>query len=173
MMTEKNSGLSKFRIEVATESDLPVLLRFIKGLAEYENLLDEVVASEEQLRLTLFGGNRVAEVLLAYYSDEPSGIAIYFHSFSTFLGKPGIYLEDLYVMPEKRGKGIGKALLIHLARIAVERDCGRFEWSVLDWNEPAIRFYKGLGAISLDDWTVHRLTGDALAILAKAEVEVQ
>ena len=153
-------------IRPATEPDLPLVLTFIKGLAEYERLAHEVVATEDILRRTLFGERRVAEVVLAHDGDEPVGFALFFHSFSTFLGRPGIYLEDLFVKPEARGRGVGRALLAHLAGLAVARDCGRLEWSVLDWNEDAIRFYRSLGAAPMDEWTMYRVTGDALGRLA-------
>jgi len=153
---------ANLRILPATECDVAVILGFIRKLAEYEKLSHQVAATEELLRETLFAGRRVAEVLIAYLGDEPAGFALYFHNFSTFLGRPGIYLEDLFVEPEHRGKGIGKALLIEIARIAKERNCGRLEWAVLDWNQPAIDFYRGLGAAPLDDWTLFRVTGEAL-----------
>jgi len=157
------------RIVGATEADVPVLLAFIRKLAEYEKLTDQVSATEEHVRAALFGPGRVAEALLAYLDDEPVAFAVFFHNFSTFLGRPGIYLEDLFVDPPHRGKGIGKALLIELARLAQARNCGRLEWAVLDWNESAIEFYRSLGAVPMDDWTVFRLTGDALARLAQEE----
>jgi len=150
------------RIVSATESDVAVILGFIRKLAEYEKLSHQVAATEELLRQTLFGTRRVAEVLMAYLGDEAAGFALYFHNFSTFLGRPGIYLEDLFVEKAQRGKGIGKALLIEIAKIAKERNCGRLEWAVLDWNKPAIDFYRGLGAVPLDDWTLFRVTGEAL-----------
>jgi GNAT superfamily N-acetyltransferase len=155
------------RIERATERDVPLILRLIRGLADYERLSHEVTATEQGLRETLFGAQPSAEVLLAYAGDEPAGFALFFHNFSTFVGKPGLYLEDLFVVPKFRGHGCGKALLAHLAKIAIERRCGRFEWTVLDWNEPAIGFYRKLGAESLDDWTVFRIAGDALRRLAE------
>lgn len=154
------------RIAKATERDVAVILSFIRKLAEYEKLSHQVAATEALLRETLFGERRVAEVLIAYLADEPAGFALYFHNFSTFLGRPGIYLEDLFVEPEHRGKGIGKRLLIEIAKIAKERNCGRLEWAVLDWNQPSIDFYRGLGALPLDDWTLFRVTGDALDRLA-------
>jgi GNAT superfamily N-acetyltransferase len=157
------------RIVAATEADVPVLLAFIRKLAEYEKLADEVEATEEYVRSALFGPNRVAEALLAFLGGEPVAFAVFFHNFSTFLGRPGIYLEDLFVDPPQRGKGIGKALLIELARLARARNCGRLEWAVLDWNESAIEFYRSLGAVAMDDWTIFRLTGDALARLAEGE----
>ena len=149
-------------ITPASERDVPLVLSFIRKLAEYEKLSDQMVATEELLREGLFGPHRVAEVVLAYLAGEPVGFALYFHNFSTFVGRPGIYLEDLFVEPAHRGKGVGKALLIHVAKIAVERGCGRFDWAVLDWNTPSIDFYKSLGAVPLDDWTLFRLTGDTL-----------
>ena len=154
------------RIERATERDVPLILRLIKELAEYERMADEVVATEDRVRDTLFGAHPAAEVVVAYAGDEPAGFALFFHNYSTFLARPGLYLEDLFVVPRFRGRGYGKALLIHLARLAVERGCGRFEWSVLDWNEPAIGFYKKLGAKPMDTWTIFRVTGDALETLA-------
>ena len=153
-------------IRPATESDVALILSFIEKLAEYEKLSHEVVATQAALRKYLFGPRPMAEVLLAHWESQPAGFALYFHNFSTFLARPGIYLEDLFVEPELRGKGIGKALLINLARIAMERGCGRLEWSVLDWNEPSIQFYQRLGAVAKDDWTIYRLTGDALQRLA-------
>lgn len=155
------------RIEPATDADVALILRFIRGLADYENLSDACVATEDALRATLFGERPAAEVLLAHWHDEPAGFALFFSSYSTFLAKPGIYLEDLFVEPHMRGNGIGTALLARLAHLAVERDCGRLEWSVLDWNEPSIGFYRSLGAVAMDEWTGYRLTGDALAQLAE------
>ena len=153
-------------IRPADETDVPLILSFIRQLAEYEKLLNECVATESILRASLFGSRPSAEVLLAFSDDRPVGFAVFFHNFSTFLGRPGIYLEDLFVIPEMRGRGFGKALLVHLARLAKERNCGRLEWSVLDWNEPSIQFYKKLGAVAMNDWTVYRVTGDALNRLA-------
>jgi len=153
-------------IAPAGELDVPLLLRFIQDLAVYEKLAHEVVATEEGLRRTLFGQRRYAEALIARLEGSPVGFALYFHSYSTFLGKPGLYLEDLFVDPAHRGKGIGKALLQRLAAIAVERDCGRVEWAVLDWNAPAIAFYRSLGAAPMHDWTVFRLEGAALRAFA-------
>jgi GNAT superfamily N-acetyltransferase len=154
-------------IRPAGVEDVPLVLAFIKELAEYERLSHAVIATEDLLREELFGDDPVAEVVLAYHRGTPVGFALFFHSMSTFVGRRGLYLEDLFVKPQYRGRGIGKALLIHLARLAKERRCGRFEWAVLDWNEPAIGFYKKLGAVPMDDWTVYRLTGDALDRLAK------
>jgi GNAT superfamily N-acetyltransferase len=153
-------------IRPAMESDTPLILSFIKKLAVYEKLAHKVTATEDILRETLFGERRYAEVVIGYHGGEPVGFALFFHNYSTFLGKPGIYLEDLFVDEEHRGKGFGRALLRRLARLAKERNCGRLEWSVLDWNEPSINFYKALGAAPLDDWTVFRVTGDALDKLA-------
>lgn len=162
-----NTGQSDLNLRFATEADVELILDFIRDLAEYEKLAHEVVADADTLRASLFGERRVVEVVIAEYRDRPAGFALFFHNFSTFLGRPGIFLEDLFVKPELRGNGIGRELLACLARIAVDRGCGRLEWSVLDWNEPAIRFYKRLGARSMDEWTVFRVTGDALADLAK------
>jgi len=153
-------------ITPASEADVPLLLRFIRDLAVYEKLAHEVVATEDGLRRTLFGERRYAEALLARLDGVPVGFALFFHNYSTFLGKPGLYLEDLFVEPAQRGKGVGKALLQRLAAIAVERDCGRLEWAVLDWNAPAIAFYRALGATPMHDWTVFRLEGAALQAMA-------
>jgi GNAT superfamily N-acetyltransferase len=160
--------MDPLRIAPATERDVALILSFVERLAEYEKLWHEVVATEAALRHWLFGPRPMAEVLLAYWGDHPAGFALYFHNFSTFLARPGIYLEDLFVEPVHRGKGIGKALLMHLAAIATERGCGRLEWSVLDWNQPSIEFYKKLGAKPKDEWTIFRLTGEALHQLAAA-----
>jgi GNAT superfamily N-acetyltransferase len=154
------------RIATATEDDVPLILSFIRKLAEYEKLLHLVVATESDIHNNVFGPNPVAEVLLAYWDAEPVGFALFLRNFSTFLGQAGIYLEDLFVDPEHRGKGIGKALLVRLAKITVERGYGRLEWAVLDWNTPSIEFYRSLGAVPLDEWTAYRLTGDALSRLA-------
>ena len=154
-------------IRPATEQDVPIILDLIKQLADYERLADRVVATEQRLRDTLFGERPAAEVLLASLEGETVGFAVFFTNYSTFLAKPGLYLEDLFVKPHARGKGIGKALLASLAKIAVERDCGRVDWSVLNWNEPSLRFYESLGAVPLSDWTTHRLTGEALIKLAR------
>jgi GNAT superfamily N-acetyltransferase len=149
-------------IRPATEADLAIIRELICALAEYERLSHVLAASEERLRLTLFGPQPAAEVLLADWEQECAGFAVYFQTYSTFLAQPGIFLEDLFVKPHLRGKGIGRALLARVARIAVDRGCGRMEWEVLDWNEPSIRFYKKLGASPLADWTKYRLTGEAL-----------
>ncbi len=153
-------------IRAATEADVSQILAFIRGLAEYEKLADAVVATEEGLRQSLFGPRPYAECLIADWQGEPAGFALFFHNFSTFLARPGVYLEDLFVKPELRGRGIGQGLLSRLAAIAMERDCGRLEWSVLDWNEPAIGFYRSIGAEPLDEWTIFRLRGEALSRLA-------
>jgi GNAT superfamily N-acetyltransferase len=158
--------VAEARIREANEGDVPLILSLIRELAEYEKLSDEVVATEDGLRDSLFGERRYAEVLIAEHDGAPAGFALFFHSFSTFLGKPGIYLEDLYVKPAFRGSGIGKKLLVHLASLAKRRGCGRLEWWVLDWNEPSIGFYKKLGAVPMDDWTVYRVSGSALEDLA-------
>jgi GNAT superfamily N-acetyltransferase len=157
---------AKIDIRMARETDIPLILHFIQSLAEYERLRESCVATEEQLQATLFGDNPGAEVIIASIDDEPMGFALFFHNYSTFLAQRGIYLEDLFVKPEARGHGVGYALLSALARIAIERDCGRLEWAVLDWNQLAIDFYKRIGAHPLDDWTVFRMTGDALESLA-------
>jgi GNAT superfamily N-acetyltransferase len=154
------------QIVPATERDVPLVFSFIRKLAEYEKLSDEVVATEELLREGLFGPHPAAEVVLAYLDSQPVGFALYFHTFSTFVGRSGMYLEDLFVEPTHRGMGVGNALLAYVANLAVERGCGRFEWSVLDWNTPSINFYKSLGAVPLDDWTRYRMTADPLKNLA-------
>lgn len=162
--------MSELHIRPATDADVPLVLQFIKDLAHYERLPHEVVATEESLRETLFGARPYAEVSLGHLGDEPAAFALYFHNYSTFLGRPGIYLEDLYVREEFRGRGLGRAMLRHLARLALERGCGRLEWAVLDWNEPAINFYKRLGAAPMDEWTVFRVTGEALDRLAESQL---
>ena len=153
-------------IRPADVGDVGVILQFIRDLAKYEHLEHEVAATEGMLREALFGGRPYAEVVLACLNGEPVGFALFFHNFSTFLGRAGIYLEDLYVRPEARGHGVGRRLLTWLAATAVSRGCGRLEWAVLDWNEPSIRFYRNLGAVALDDWTTFRVTGPALTELA-------
>ena len=155
-----------FRIDPAVEADVPVILALIRDLAEYEKLSDQVTATEADIARSLFGDPPRAEAVIARLDGEAIGFALFFHNYSTFLGRPGLYLEDLYVRPAFRGRGFGRRLLIHLARIAVDRGCGRFEWSVLDWNAPAIAAYRHAGAVPLDDWTVYRLAGDALRKLA-------
>jgi len=154
------------RIEAASEADVGLILQFIRELAEYDRLQHQVVATEEGLRQSLFRERPAAEVILAYLAGDPVGFALFFHNYSTFLGKPGLYLEDLYVRPAARGRGVASRIMAYVARQAVERDCGRLEWWVLDWNERAIRFYERLGAEAMTDWTVYRLTGDALQRLA-------
>ena len=153
----------------ATRADIPQILDFIRGLAEYEKLAHEAVATPALLETHLFGERPVAEVVIAEADGVPAGFALFFHSFSTFLGQPGLYLEDLFVLPSHRGLGIGRRLMVHLAQVAVARGCGRFEWSVLDWNAPALRLYRSLGAVGLDEWTVQRVTGDALRALARGD----
>ena len=154
------------RIREAVKQDTAVILALITELAEYEELAHEVAATEEQLEEALFGARPFAEVVIAEYEDESVGFALYFHNFSTFLGRPGIYLEDLYVRPSSRGKGVGRALLVYLAELAKKRNCGRLEWIVLDSNQPALEFYSTLKAIPLDEWTMFRLSGKALDELA-------
>ena len=156
-----------FEIRQAEEDDVPEILVLIKALAEYEHLADEVVATEELLKITLFGINSPAEVQIAYNKNQTLGFALYFCTFSTFLGRPGIYLEDLYVRESVRGKGVGEALLRRTAQRAREIGGGRLEWSVLNWNEPAIKFYQKMGASSLDEWTMFRVTGNKLKELAE------
>ena len=162
------NDMEKLQIRSATDADVPIILSLIRELAEYEREPNAVVASEAGLREVLFGAKPSAEVLLGLEEGEPVGFAVFFHNFSTWLGRPGLYLEDLFVRPEKRGKGYGRAFLERLAQIAKERGCGRMEWAVLDWNEPAIQFYRKLGAQPMDEWTVFRLTGDGIAKLANS-----
>lgn len=158
--------MHNFHIRKATPEDTPTILHLITQLAIYEKLENEVITTVEELKTNIFEKN-YAEVLIAEENDKPIGFALYFHNFSTFVGKPGIYLEDLFVEPEMRGKGYGKALLVELAKIAKERNCGRLEWSVLDWNTPSIEFYKSLGAKPMDEWTVFRLNKEGIENLAK------
>lgn len=169
MIESLSTSDPQLQLRFATEADTELILELIKALAEYERLSHEVVADEKILRDTLFRGRKVAEVVLADYADKPAGFALFFHNFSTFLGKPGLYLEDLFVKPEFRGNGVGKELLFCMARIAIDRGCGRLEWSVLDWNEPAIRLYKSLGGRLMDEWKVFRVAGASLNQLAKAK----
>lgn len=164
--------MERLTIDPATERDVPLLLDFIKALAEYERLSDHVVATETGLAESLFGPRPAADVVIARVDAEAVGFALWFYNYSTFLGRRGLYLEDLFVLPAWRGRGVGQALLTHLARVAVERGCGRMEWAVLDWNEPAIRFYTRIGAQRMDDWTLYRLTGDALATVASGRAGV-
>jgi GNAT superfamily N-acetyltransferase len=156
-----------FEICAASESDAPLILSFIKKLAAYERLSDEVVASEERLRESLFGARPTAEVAIGYFKGKPVGFVLFFHNYSTFLARPGLYIEDLFVDEAYRRRGFGRALLLHVAHLAGERQCGRLEWAVLDWNEPAVNFYKKLGAVAMDEWTVFRVTGAALKKLAR------
>ena len=161
-----------FYIKPATEADVPLILCLIRELAEYERAPNDVKATEEQLREVLFGEKPAAQVLLAFENEEAVGFAVYFFNFSTWLGRAGLYLEDLFVRPELRGKGYGRALLVRLAQIAQERGCGRMEWAVLDWNEPAIQFYKKLGAKPMDEWTVFRLTREEIGALGNTAPEM-
>src|SRR6266550_7909705 len=160
---------NNFEIRPARVEDVPLILELIRDLATYERAPKEVTATEEQLVTVLFGEKPVAEVLLAFEGKSPVGFAVFFHNFSTWLGRPGLYLEDLFVKPEARGKGYGRALLVELAKIASDRGCGRMEWAVLDWNEPAIKFYRSLGAKPMEEWTVFRLTHHGIAKLAQSE----
>lgn len=157
--------MGDFSIRFAAREDIPTILEFIRALAAYEKMEDQVIADETLLETWIFE-KRKAEVLLAFEGDTPVGFALFFHNFSTWLGRAGIYLEDLFVLPEYRGRGYGKLLLKRLARIAVQRGCGQLEWACLDWNEPSIAFYKSVGATALDEWTTYRVTGDALLALA-------
>ncbi|WP_339512988.1 GNAT family N-acetyltransferase [Pseudomonas sp. RL_15y_Pfl2_60] len=159
--------MSRINVRPATPADMPLILALVAELAVYEKLQDQITSDPQEFANHLFGPRPYAEVLIGELDGQANGFALFFHNFSTFLGKPGIYLEDLYVRTETRGSGLGKALLSTLAKLAVSRGCGRLEWSVLDWNEPAIGFYKQLGAYPLEDWTQFRLTGDALQGLAK------
>ncbi len=161
---EHNGG--RVVLRPALERDTALVLALIRELADYERMVDQVTATEADLQRALFGVPRRAEAVIAELDGTPVGFALFFHTFSTFLAKPGLYLEDLYVRPAFRGRGVGRRLLVHLARLARERDCGRFEWSVLDWNELAIRTYRRAGAVAQDEWTVYRVTGDALDRLA-------
>jgi GNAT superfamily N-acetyltransferase len=160
------TGIVDFTIKPATKKDVPVILNFIKKLADYERLSHEVVATEELLQRTLFGQRRTAEVAIGYLNSDPVGFVLFFHNFSTFVGRPGIYIEDLFIDEPFRRRGFGGALLRHVAKLAAARECGRLEWSVLDWNEPAINFYRKLGAVSMNEWTVFRMTGENLQRLA-------
>lgn len=160
-----DTDLDDFKLRFAEIKDVPLILEFIKELANYEQMSNEVVATEENLKESLFE-RKMAEVIIGEYKSKPVAFALFFHNFSTFLGRPGIYLEDLYVKPEMRGKGIGTIMLSFLAKLCVERKCGRLEWSCLDWNAPAIEFYKQMGAVPMDEWTLYRVCGDALDKLA-------
>ena len=161
---------NNFKIRPSTIDDVPIILQLIRDLAEYERAPDEVVATEASLREVLFGEHPAAEVLLAMEGTTPVGFAVFFLNFSTWLGRPGLYLEDLFVKPDHRGKGYGRALLVHLAKIADARKCGRMEWAVLDWNEPAIKFYRALGAAPNEEWTIFRLTSDKIEKLAQSDL---
>ncbi|MGH8280594.1 MAG: GNAT family N-acetyltransferase [Gammaproteobacteria bacterium] len=161
-----SSKSGNFHIRHAKQDDAALILDFIRELAEYEKLIHEVVATKKDIETNLFSAKPKAECIIAEYNEQPVGFALFFHNFSTFLGRPGLYLEDLYVKPEFRGKGFGRKMLVWLAKLAVQRDCGRFEWAVLDWNTPAIRFYESLGAKIIDEWKINRVTGEALAKLA-------
>jgi GNAT superfamily N-acetyltransferase len=161
-----NTNIEGFKIRFASKNDVPLILNFIKELADYENLLDQVVATEDSLMDSLFVKNQ-AEVIIAEEMDKPVGFALFFHNYSTFLGKANLYLEDLYVIPDYRGKGYGKALLAFLGKVAVERNCERLDWWCLDWNSSSIKFYKEMGAIPMDEWTVYRVEGNKLKELAE------
>ncbi len=160
--------MNQFRIAAAQPADVPAVLAMIRGLAEFERLAHLCVATEDQLSNALFAPDATVEVIVAWEGDESAGFALFFHNFSTFLGRRGLYLEDLFIRPQFRGRGYGRALLIHLARLAVARGCGRFEWTVLDWNDRAIEFYRALGATMLPDWRITRVAGEALSTLAAA-----
>lgn len=160
-----DTSLDSFKLRFADDKDVTLILSFIKELAEYENMIDQVVATQENLKEALFE-KKCAEVIIGEYEGKPVGFALFFHNFSTFLGQAGIYLEDLYVKPEMRGKGIGKIILSFLAKLAIERNCGRLEWWCLDWNEPSIEFYMKMGAIPMDEWTVYRVSDTKLLELA-------
>jgi GNAT superfamily N-acetyltransferase len=162
-----SSALSNIVIRNAQIDDCELIKSFIQQLADYEKMPDDMVATVQDLEQTLFGDKRYAEVVIGELDGEAVGFALFFHNYSTFLGKPGIYLEDLFVLPAVRGKKVGKALLVHLAKIAVERNCARFEWSVLDWNQPAIDFYRSIGAVGMEEWTVQRVDGEQLNLLAQ------
>lgn len=165
-----DTNLDGFKLRFAEINDVSLILEFIRELANYEKMLHEVVATEEVLRESLFE-RKIAEVIIGEYENEPIAFALFFHNFSTFLGRPGIYLEDLYVKPEMRGNGMGKIILSFLAKLAIDRKCGRLEWWCLDWNEPSIKLYKQLGAVPMDDWTVYRVHDEALNKLARKFVE--
>jgi len=164
---ESVGNVPGFEIRPASEADVPVIYSFIKKLAAYEKLTHEVVATEVLLRETLFGSLRTAEVAIGYCEEKPVGFVLFFHNYSTFLGRPGLYIEDLFVDEPYRRRGFGRALLLYVAQLANERRCGRLEWAVLHWNEPAINFYKKLGAVAMNEWTIYRVTGEALSKLAK------
>lgn len=165
-----DTNLDDFKLRFAELEDVTLILGFIRELADYEKMSNDVVATKEILEESLFE-RKIAEVIIGEYKNEPVGFALFFYNFSTFLGKPGIYLEDLYVKPEVRGKGIGKVVLSFLAKLTIDRKCGRLEWSCLDWNEPSVKFYKQLGAVPMDDWTIYRVHDGALDKLAKRFAE--
>lgn len=165
-----DTNLQDLKLRFAEINDVPLILGFIKELAEYENMSNDVVVTEDVLRESIFE-RKMAEVIIGEYKNKPVGFALFFHNFSTFLGRPGIYLEDLYVKPEMREKGIGKVILSYLAKLTIDRKCGRLEWCCLDWNEPSIKFYKQLGAVPMDDWIVHRLSHEALETMASGFAE--
>ncbi len=156
----------RLSIRAVREDEVDLVMAFIRELADYERLSQQVTATPQDIRAALFGPRPFAEAVIGCIDGEPCGFALYFHNFSTFVGKPGLYLEDLYVRPAARGRGLGSHMLAWLARLALERGCGRFEWSVLDWNEPALKVYRALGARACDDWTLHRVSGEALRTLA-------
>lgn len=158
--------MNKVKFRYATEADAALILKFIRGIAEYENMLDEVINTEEMIKEVIFGKGH-AEVIFALEDEKEVGFALFFHNYSTFVGRAGIHLEDLFVWPEYRGKGYGKALLLEVTRIAKERDCGRVEWTCLDWNQPSIDFYLSKGAVPMDEWTIYRLTADKIDELVK------
>ena len=162
----KTTNIEGFTIRTATGDDAALVLWFIRQLADYEKLSHEVVATEDRIHKALFGQRPYAEVVIGEFRSEPVGFALFFHNFSTFIGKPGIYLEDLFVIPEMRGRGFGTIMLQYLAKLALERDCGRLEWSVLDWNEPAIKVYKSIGARLMKEWIINRVSGNELSELA-------
>lgn len=162
------TNIRNFNLKFAEECDVPVILGLIKELADYEKLSDEVVATESILRESLFE-RKIAEVIIGEFEGKPVSFALFFHNFSTFLGRPGIYLEDLYVKPQMRGKGFGKMMLSYLAKLTIERNCGRLEWVCLDWNKPSIDFYTKLGASPMKDWTIYRVCGNELSALASAD----
>jgi len=162
------ANLQGFEIRPATAADVPIILSFVRKLAEYEKLTHEVAATEELLRETLFGARKTAEVAIGYFEGKPVGFVLFFHNYSTFLARPGLYIEDLFVGEAYRCRGFGRALMLHVARLAGERQCGRRKWAVLYWNQPAIDFYKKLGAVAMDEWTVFRVTGASLTKLVDA-----
>ncbi|MEE8434133.1 MAG: GNAT family N-acetyltransferase [bacterium] len=166
-MTPSQTGPDGFKIRPAVEVDTPLILHFIRKLAEYEKKADQVRATEADLREMLFAERPMAEVIIGEQDGEAVGFALFFHNFSTFLGRPGLYLEDIFINPEQRGNSYGRAMMVHLARLARERNCARFEWSVLNWNEPAIGFYQKLGAVPKDEWDLYQITGEALERLAE------